>query len=170
MKLYTARLKLIALTETDLESSLDNLEGFYRKNNLISSNTKLSEIMQKVYQIKLINIKNDPENYFFYTYWLIINKNTNQVLGRIGFKDIPDQNKICEVGYGIKENFRLKGYMTEALKRYLVWGFDQDINPINKIIARTHTDNLPSQKVLKKAGFKKDGIKDDLTHWTITKN
>jgi hypothetical protein len=57
MKLYTARLKLIALTETDLESSLDNLEGFYRKNNLISSNTKLSEIMQKVYQIKLINIK-----------------------------------------------------------------------------------------------------------------
>ncbi|MGM0445955.1 MAG: GNAT family N-acetyltransferase [Bacillota bacterium] len=170
MKLYTSRLKLLALTEADLKESLENLNKYYTENNLISSNIKLSELMQKVYQIKLINIKNDPENYLFYTYWLIINKNTNQVLGRIGFKNIPDQNHICEIGYGINETFRSKGYMTEALKRYLDWGFNQNINPISKITAKTKIDNIASQKVLKKAGFKRVSVKDDLTHWVITKN
>lgn len=170
MKLYTKRLKLIPLTENNLEESLEDLKKFYKSENLISTNKKLSDLMQKIYQIKLINIKNDPENYLFYTYWLIVKKNKNQVVGRIGFKDRPDNKNYCEVGYGIKKEFQSKGYMTEALKRFLIWAFDQDINPIIKIIAKTNQNNIPSQKVLKKVGFKKEYIQDSLVTWIITNN
>jgi len=170
MELYTKRLKLIPLTENDLEESLEDLKKFYKVKNLISSNNKLSELMNKVYQIKLVNIKNDPKNYLFYTYWLIVKKDNNQVIGRIGFKDSPDNKKTCEVGYGIKEVFQSKGYMTEALERYLIWAFNQDINPVIKIIAKTNQNNIPSQKVLKKVGFKKESIKDSLVTWIVSNN
>jgi RimJ/RimL family protein N-acetyltransferase len=167
MKLYTKRLKLIPLTENDLKESLEDLKEFYKSENLISTNKRLSDLMHKIYQIKLVNIKNDPENYLFYTYWLIVKKETNQVIGRIGFKDSPNKNKTCEVGYGIKKSFQSKGYMTEALKKLIIWGFNQEINPINTIIAKTNEDNIPSQKVLKKVGFKKKSIENNLVTWII---
>lgn len=168
MEIYTSRLKLIPLNKYDLERSLEDLEDYYKSKELISLNKRLSDLMQKIYQIKLVNIKSDPKNYLFYTYWLIVIKATNQVIGRIGFKDSPDKNKTCEVGYGIKDNFQSKGYMTEALKEYLIWGFNQEVNPINIIVAKTNKDNIPSQKVLKKVGFKKKSIEDNLVTWMIT--
>ena len=72
--------------------------------------------MEKIYNIKLINIQNNPQYYLFYTYWLIINNNTNEIIGRIGFKDIPNQMGEIEIGYGTHTNYRSKGFMTEALK------------------------------------------------------
>lgn len=153
MEIRTERLKLMPLTKEDIEKSIENAEHFYKTNNLISKEKRLSPLMEKIYNIKLINIKSNPKYYLFYTYWLIIDKNTNEIIGRIGFKDIPDQKGEIEIGYGSHTDYRAKGYMTETLKAITEWGFNQSILPIKKIIAQTQKDNIPSQKVLIKAGY-----------------
>lgn len=153
MAIKTKRLKLIPLSKKDIESSIKNAGHFYKTNNLISKEKWLSQLMEKIYNIKLINIQNNPEYYLFYTYWLIIDNNTNELVGKIGFKDIPDQRGEIEIGYGSHFDFRSKGYMTEALKAITKWGLNQSILPIKKITAQTKKDNIPSQKVLIKAGY-----------------
>ncbi|MCF8008683.1 MAG: GNAT family N-acetyltransferase [Halanaerobiales bacterium] len=152
--ILTERLKLIALKEQDLKDSITNLEKFYKENNLKSKNNQLSELMIRIYDIKLSNIKKDPENYLFYTYWLIVKKTTNEKMGSLGFKDTPDNKKSIEVGYGINKKFRCEGYVTEALLSFLNWSFKQNINPINTVVAKTNQNNLASQRVLKNTGFK----------------
>ncbi len=170
MEIKTNRIKLKPLNKNDIEYSLRNVGLFYEKNNLLSKEKKLSQLMEKVYNIKLINIKNNPEYYLFYTYWLIIDNNTNQIVGRIGFKDSPNQIGEIEVGYGTQREYRSKGYMTEALKTITKWGFNQTILPIEKILAKTKENNIPSQKVLKKAGYEYKNQTNDLYTYELTKN
>lgn len=170
MVIYTERLKLIALKEQDLKDSIINLEKFYQEKNLKSENNQLSELMIKIYDIKLSNIKKDPDNYLFYTYWLIVNKITNQKMGRIGFKDTPDNKKAIEVGYGISKNFRCKSYITEALLSFINWSFKQNINPINTVVAKTDQNNIASQRVLKKTGFKHIKSEKELMIFTKENN
>ena len=169
MEIYTERLKLIPLTQDDIEMSLESLENFYKENSYKSDKQKLSNLMYKIYKIKLVNMKGDPDNYLFYTYWLIIKRKNNEIIGRIGFKNIPDDNLEIEIGYGIGIEFRSKGYMTEALKAMLKWGFKQTLLPIETIVAKTKNDNIPSQKVLKKAGFKYISSDEDLMCWKLNK-
>ena len=66
MEIKTNRLILRPLNKKDIESSLKNLGLFYKTNNLISKEKRLSQLMEKIYNIKLINniqIKH-PTKYF----------------------------------------------------------------------------------------------------------
>ena len=165
VEILTERLKLVPLTAEDIEKSLESLSSFYREKGYKNKQEHLSNLMYKIYNIKLVNIENDPDNYLFYTYWLIIKRETNQIIGRIGFKNIPDEQGEIEIGYGISIDFRSNGYMTEALNAMLKWGFKQKLLPINKIVAKTKTDNIPSQKVLEKAGFDFKYEEDEFMCW-----
>jgi len=60
------------------------------------------------------------------------------------------------IGYAIIPSERGKGYGTEAVKIVIDYIFLS--KNIVRITAKTHPDNIASQKVLKKAGFKKEGI------------
>lgn len=167
MEIKTERLTLKPLSKKEIEKSLESVEIFYENNNLISKEKKLSKLMRKIYNIKLTNIQNNHKYYLFYTYWLIIDNNTNEIIGRIGFKDIPNQMGEIEIGYGTHSDYRSKGYMTEALKAITRWGFNQTILPIKKIIAKTKSDNIPSQKVLKKARYIYKNQSDELFNYEI---
>jgi len=170
VEIFTKRLKLVPLKEEDIEDSLESLSKFYNKKGFISNKNHLSNLMYKIYNIKLVNMKNDPDNYLFYTYWLIIKKDNNQIIGRIGFKNVPDKNGELEIGYGIGLEFRSHGYMTEALKAMIDWAFKQELLNIKKIFAKTKEDNIPSQKVLKKAGFYYVSQEKEFLCWKIAKN
>lgn len=167
MDLITERLKLIPLRIEDIESSLNNLSNFYNEKHLKSKEKVLSDALYQVYKIKLKNMIADPENYLFYTYWLIIKKDNNMIVGRIGFKNIADDKGETELGYGINPNFRSKGYMTEALKKMINWGFRQQLRPIKTIIAKTDKENISSQKVLQKVGFEYKCISGNLLCWKL---
>lgn len=65
MAIRTERLKLMSLSKKDIESSLKNVGLFYKTNNLISKEKRFSQLMKKIYNIKLINIQNNPEYYLF---------------------------------------------------------------------------------------------------------
>ena len=96
------------------------------------------------------------DNFFWYTNWEIVLESENVSIGGIGFAGFPDQEGVTMVGYFIDGNHREKGFATEALNCLIDWA---KLEPsLKTIIADTPFFNLPSQNVLKKAGFKEFGI------------
>ncbi len=63
--------------------------------------------------------------------------------------------KLLEIGYSLVPNERGKGYCTEAVRIMVDYLFLS--RETMRIQASTDTRNLASQKVLEKAGFKKEG-------------
>lgn len=95
-------------------------------------------------------------NFFWFTSWDIVLTSQNTSVGGIGFAGFPDQEGVTMVGYFIDGNHREKGFATEALNCLIDWA---KLEPtLRTIIADTPFFNLPSQSVLKKAGFKEFSI------------
>lgn len=148
MILETSRLKLIPLSLYDLEGSIVDKEKVEKENGLTSDENTLDDEMKAVYMKKINKIRNNTENYLYYTYWQIVDKTNNRIMGTVGYKGIPDIKGEIEVGYGLSPNYRGFGYMTEALDEFMNWAFTDKDQKVKAVIARTLKDNIPSQKVL----------------------
>ncbi len=163
--IITERLKLIPLTADDLKLCIENKSKMEKKLGLTVTGKPLSEMMKGIYEIKVDCMRRDRENYLYYTYWQIAPIDKNYIVGEIGFKDAPSSCGEIEVGYGLDEEHRGNGYMTEALVWLTKWAFNQ--NGINAIIAVTLNNNIPSHKVLTRAGFKIQGYDNKYFYWRI---
>ncbi|MEK4762948.1 GNAT family N-acetyltransferase [Viridibacillus sp. FSL E2-0187] len=100
--------------------------------------------------------------------WLVINKETNTIIGDIGFKGKPNSVHTVEVGYGIIPSEQNKGYATEAVKEIIEWAFS--FKNVNKVIAECLVDNISSTKVLEKLSMNKIGVVDDMLKWELEKD
>ena len=85
--------------------------------------------------------------------WFIIEKKDGSKIGEIGH--FPE-GKIRAIGYSLIPSERRKGYCTEAVKIMVDYLFLS--RDIVRIQAHTDVRNVASQKVLEKAGFKKEGV------------
>lgn len=83
--------------------------------------------------------------------WMIIKKETNEIIGDIGFKGLNKLNNNCDLGYGIIESERRKGYAEEAAKSLINWVLNNDSSIT--ITASTLIDNENSIKLLQKLNF-----------------
>lgn len=79
---------------------------------------------------------------------------TGEAIGGIGFKGAPDTEGTVEIGYGIQEGFRGRGYAAEAVEGIVKWALAQ--MDVKRITAQTEPDNAASQNVLLKNGFTRD--------------
>jgi ribosomal-protein-alanine N-acetyltransferase len=84
----------------------------------------------------------------------ILHKDSNIIIGDIGFINSPNIDNEVEIGYGISSNFYNKGITTEAVMELIKWSFEE--KKINKIFAIIESSNISSKKVLIKSGFKKE--------------
>lgn len=82
-------------------------------------------------------------------------KESQELIGciNIGFNEKHGRGY---VGYWVGYDYWSKGYCTEALKVIIKYGFS--FNSINKIWAEHKTKNIPSGKVMEKAGMTHEGI------------
>ena len=87
--------------------------------------------------------------------WGIIQKQTNQLVGTIGYMDYSEDNASVEVGYSLAHWLWNGGYMTEALRRVI--GYTFDAMDINRIEAQHELDNPASGRVMEKCGMRKEG-------------
>ena len=86
----------------------------------------------------------------------IIEKKDGTKIGYIvQFNMLAPYTKMQEIGYFLVPNERGKGYCTEATQLLVDYLFLS--KNVTRIQATTHTRNAASQKVLEKAGFKKEG-------------
>ena len=86
-----------------------------------------------------------------------INENSQcKIIGIIWtFKSVPYFEAI-EVGYQIfKDEFRRKGFATEAMSMFVDYLFES--KKINRVELRIATENLPSEKIAIKAQFSLEG-------------
>jgi [ribosomal protein S5]-alanine N-acetyltransferase len=98
---------------------------------------------------KFIELRNADPNPF---YFIIETLPTNEFAGTICLWNINKENKYAEVGYELLPDFQGKGIMTSALREMINLAFTE-LN-IETIEALTHSENLPSRKLLEKFDFK----------------
>ncbi len=89
--------------------------------------------------------------YFFVIVW----KQSKEVIGGISLAHVSRTNKKAELGYWLCKRFWNKGIATDAVKLLLKFGFYN--LKLNRIYAGTFIGNISSQRVLIKSGFQLEG-------------
>jgi [ribosomal protein S5]-alanine N-acetyltransferase len=98
------------------------------------------------------NRKNDQEYYFG-----LFQKENNKLIGTISlFQVMRGSLQSAVIGYFLDHHHNGKGYATEAIKALVDYAFEE--LHLHRIEAGVMPRNLPSQRVLEKAGFHREGI------------
>jgi len=86
--------------------------------------------------------------------WGITVKGSDKIIGIIGHYRIQPENHRAEIGYMSLPEYNGKGYITEAIKAVVEYGFEQmNLHSIEAVI---DPGNTASEKVLQKNGFVKE--------------
>jgi RimJ/RimL family protein N-acetyltransferase len=97
-------------------------------------------------------IELDKENNHLQDYlaYVITDKVNQKVIGTIGCSYYEDIDKIG-IAYFIREEFRMKGFASEASNAYA--DFFIDTYDVDELIATVKTENNSSRRVIEKSGF-----------------
>jgi ribosomal-protein-alanine N-acetyltransferase len=88
--------------------------------------------------------------------FLLVEKATGKVIGKCGFHTWRPEHSRGEIGYHMaNEEVKGKGYMTEALKAMIAYGFAH--MGLNRIEAFVGPNNVPSLKLVRGLGFTEEG-------------
>ena len=86
--------------------------------------------------------------------WGITIKGNDKIIGIIGHYRIQPENHRAEIGYMSLPEYNGKGYITEAIKAVVAYGFEHmNLHSIEAVI---DPGNIASEKVLLKNGFVKE--------------
>lgn len=150
--LETERLKIAALTPRQLKLWTEDLEELERELGCSCRAEPMEGIFKAIVEGQVKRAFADSENYLWHSFWLIIRKSDNVVVGSADFKNPPDEKGEVEIGYGLGKEFEHRGYMTETVAAMCGWALGQ--KGVKHIIAETLPDNFPSQRILTRCGFK----------------
>jgi [ribosomal protein S5]-alanine N-acetyltransferase len=106
-------------------------------------------------------LRDDP-SMLGYGPWIAIAREERVAVGSAGFVGRPKDGEL-ELGYGIAEAHRNRGYATEAAAALLAWGLAQP--GVERVIARSAPENEPSTRVLEKIGMTPEGAEGELGRW-----
>lgn len=87
-------------------------------------------------------------------YWAIALKDDDKVIGTICIWNISFEDASGEIGYELKPEFQGMGFMSEAIKKVIDFGFND--MKLKSLEAFTHKENLPSIKLLERNNFKRN--------------
>jgi RimJ/RimL family protein N-acetyltransferase len=99
-----------------------------------------------------------------------------RIIGSIGFHAPPDESGRVEIGYRVEPDHRRQGVATEVVQAMFDWACRE--HDVTRFRAATAPDNVASQAVLKRFGFRQVGVQIDeydgpelvfeLDGWTAT--
>lgn len=151
--LKSNRIIVKPLTPDEIILYISNNNALTDKLGLLPGKRDISEaLILNVHEHLLSYISSDPESIFFATVWIVADSTLNRITGHIHFKGKPDEEGMIEIGYRTYEEFKGSGYTSEAAKLMVDWAFTD--NRVKMINAFTKNENIASQKILKKCGFK----------------
>jgi len=88
--------------------------------------------------------------------FLLLDKTSGSLIGKCGFHTWYPKHSKAEIGYGIiDENDKGKGYMKEAMKPIIRYGFEE--MKLNRIEAYISPANTASLKLTRGLGFTEEG-------------
>jgi len=98
--------------------------------------------------------------------WLIVERETNTVVGDVGFHGPPDNGRV-EIGFSVIADRRRRGYASEAARSIVDWAIGQP--EAREVVARSETDNEASARTLAAAGFARVGEREGLIEWRLAR-
>ncbi|MGE7925731.1 GNAT family N-acetyltransferase [Viridibacillus arvi] len=113
-------------------------------------------------EMHLEELKNDIKS-IGWGVWFVIHCDSNLVIGDVGFKGKPNDQKTVEIGYGINSDYQNNGFATEAVNGIKDWALSS--NQVNKIVAECAEENVASIRVLEKIGMSQTYSKDGFIYW-----
>lgn len=162
----TDRLILIPVTLEITRSLLQGTTKGIEKFGIVTDGTWPTKDTMDIVPVINKSLEKDktPSGYEF---WMIAKKDNKQIIGDIGFHGKPDENGEVEVGYGLVEQERGKGFGFEALKAIIDWVLSQ--SNVKVVRADCLISNIPSARILAKAGMKEIKRDDELIYWELVK-
>ena len=109
--------------------------------------------LRKAYTEMLEGCIKHPDQWEWYAMWMIDLRDGTHI-GDLCFKGLGADGAV-EIGYGILEEYRGKGYAAEAVEAAVNWAMKQPA--VARVEAETEPDNRASQRVLEKCGFLPSG-------------
>jgi len=94
--------------------------------------------------------------------WGIALKGQKYIIGTIGFNNFAKDHR-ASIGYDIQPDYWNNGYMTEALRAVIDFGFNH--LEVNRIEAEVMQGNISSEKLLYKLNFTKEGVLRQWMYW-----
>ncbi|WP_033543040.1 GNAT family N-acetyltransferase [Planococcus sp. CAU13] len=91
--------------------------------------------------------------------WGITLKDEDRVIGSCGFLNLTQKHHRAEIGFELSREHWGKGIAAEALQAVIYHGFSS-LN-LNRIEALIEPANSPSQKLVEKTGFLREGLLRD---------
>ncbi len=149
--LETKRLELRKLTAKDLSdifeyASVSDVSRYVTWSPHRTVKETKSFLKQVLYQYQ----KGIPSS------WGIALKENRKLIGTGGYHWWSIEHSKAELGYVLSDKYWNNGYMTEALRRMLQFGFET-MN-LQRIEARCFMENTASERVMQKCGMKLEGI------------
>ncbi|HUD63062.1 MAG TPA: GNAT family N-acetyltransferase [Candidatus Sulfotelmatobacter sp.] len=97
---------------------------------------------------------------------VIVERSSNTVIGSINLKGPPNADGDVEIGWGLNEDARGKGYATEASAAVINWAISQP--GVSTISATIPDDNYPSLRLAGRLGFARTGgSRRNLPIWEV---
>lgn len=149
-KLETKRLSLRKLKLSDAKEVF-----VFRSDKTILqyiSNPSAKTLQDAKAFIKMINEGIKKNEWLF---WGVALKGASQLIGTACIWNIKKENFRAEIGYTLHPDFQGKGYMTEAMKTVINFGYEK--LHLHSLEAHVHAKNLASIQLLKRLHFEKEG-------------
>jgi ribosomal-protein-alanine N-acetyltransferase len=90
-------------------------------------------------------------------------RDSGELIGSVSLHHFEDASRRCELGYALGRAHWGHGYVTEALRALLDYGFH--VLGLNRIEADIDPRNIASARVLEKLGFRKEGYMSE--RWIV---
>lgn len=162
--LQTDRLELIPFTLKickDIElGTFDFLNELELKKGKNWPDESFIETLPKI--VKNLSIFGFPTGF---ESWIIIRKDTKEIIGDAGFKGYHMVTKSADLGYGIIEAEQRKGFAIEATKELVKWAFNQP--EIDFLTAACLKENTASVRILEKLDFSVTSSNEDYYFWEL---
>ena len=88
--------------------------------------------------------------------WAIVHKRDAKMIGTCSFGSWERDHRRAEIGYVLNRRYWGQGYMTEAIRAIIAFGFRE--LGLNRIQARCDVPNIGSARVMEKAGMSFEGV------------
>lgn len=161
MKIQTLRLDLVAATIYHIVCELETPD---KLSNVLNARVPLGwppgEYDRGAQEFFKERLAEGGERAIGWYTWYAVRRATNEgdavVVGACGYTGPPDEQGVVEIGYSVLPEFEGRGYATEMAVALTHHAFSYE--QVRLVIARTDPTNVPSQKVVQKAGFEPGGV------------
>lgn len=161
-----ARLRLVALLPEEIEALIDDDTALVSKlaMAIFPAGWPTDVDAREGLQWHLQHLRADPAQ----RAWrirVIVERDTNSVVGSVNMKGPPTAGGDVEVGWGVNPDRRRRGYAFEAASAVMHWAARQP--GVRQFSATIPHDNVASQAVARKLGMKFRGeLRRELPLWT----